>query len=157
MVVEDDDLERARRGLPKSFLGADELRPADAAGLVAPRPDGVEADDVERRRRVRRLRRLPVALELAERPHEPCREGVRDVVVARDGQHRRPEAAQETRCMRELVLAPAVAEIAACDQELRLEALDERRGPALDCLVVSRAVVQVRQVKHARRHRRGRL
>jgi hypothetical protein len=50
-----------------------------------------------------------------------------------------------------------MAQIAARDHELGLEALDQHRCTALDCGVVSRAVMQVRQVQNASKHRWGSL
>jgi hypothetical protein len=74
-------------------------------------------------------------------------------------QHREARGrARNAHALRELVLAPPVAEIAACDP--RAPARSARRAPRPPRSIASSsraAVVQVRQVKHARGHRRGRL
>src|SRR5262249_30238132 len=119
--------------------------------------DRVETDDVERRRRVGRLGRLPLALELAERAREAGREGVGDVVIAWDGQHGWAERPQEARGPCELIPVSAVAEVAAGNDELRLEPLDQYRCTALDCVVVTCAEVQIGQVENACKHGRRRL
>src|SRR2546423_15602074 len=93
---------------------------ANPAGLMAPGPHGVESDHVQRRRREGRFRRLPLALELAERACEAGGEGVRDVVISGNREHRPRQPVQEPRSARKLVRATAMAEIAAGDDELRL-------------------------------------
>ena len=103
-----------------------------AAGLVPPRPHRVEPDDEERRLRVDGLGRLPLPLELRARSREARRERVRDVVVPRDDEQRPARAragsaAAGSCCSRRA----AVREVAARDDELRFEPLDERsRAPA---------------------------
>ena len=77
---------------------------------------------------------------------EATREGVRDVVIARNRQHRPVKAMEETRGAGELVLPSPVAQIAARDDQLRLEALDQSRCPMLDRIVVTRSVMEVREV-----------
>ena len=86
---------------------------------------------------VHRAGRLPDPLELRPRPREPRRERVRDVVVARNGDDRRRRGARRKRG-RPLVLvaAPAVGQVAAGDDQLGPQALDQRgqrrarrRGP----------------------------
>jgi hypothetical protein len=78
-------------------------------------------------------------------------------VVPGDREHRRPERAQETGRARELVFAAAVAEVAAGDNELRLESLDQDRRTVLDRVVGTCAEVQVGQVENACKHGRSRL
>src|SRR6476469_6303805 len=123
-----------------------ELRRPDAARLMAPRADRVEPDHEGWRRRIGRLRRLPLAYEGAERSREPCREGVGDVVIARDRKHGRAEAAKEPGCTCKLVLLAPVAQVPACDHELRLEPVDQDTCAPLDPLVVPRPVMEVGQV-----------
>ena len=157
VVVEDDDLERRPGRLPQALLGLRELARPQAARLVPPGSHGVEADDVQGGGRVCRLGRLPLPFELAERTREARGERVRDVVVPRDREHRRPERAKEPRGARELVCATAVAEIAACDHELRSEALDQNGCAVLDRIVVACAEMQVGEVQNACKHGRSRL
>ncbi len=95
---------------------------------------------------VRRLGRLPLPLELPERSREASGEAVRDVVIPRNGQDRPVERAEKSGRAGELAFAAAVAEVSARDHKFRLEALDQDRRAALDCSVVSRAVVKVREV-----------
>ena len=61
VVVEDDDAVRASGGRAEALGRGAELGLAQAAALVAVRSRRVQADDVERCRRVRRLGRLPQA------------------------------------------------------------------------------------------------
>jgi hypothetical protein len=77
---------------------------------------------------------------------EASREGVRDVVIPRNRQHRPVEAVEEPRGAGELVLPSPVAQIAARDYQFRLEALDQNRRPMLDRIVVTRSVMEVREV-----------
>jgi len=141
-----DDLERVRLSLAKPLLRPAELVLPDPARLMAPRPHRVEADDVQRGGGVRRLGRLPLPLELAEGPREARGKRVRDVVVSGDREHRGPEVAQELRCAGELVVASPMTQIAAGDDKLGLETLNQDRCPAFDRLVVSGAVVKVREM-----------
>jgi hypothetical protein len=67
-------------------------------------------------------------------------------VVSRDCQDRPVQSAEKSGRARELAFAAAVAQVSARDHELRLEALDQDGRTALDCGVVSRAVVKVREV-----------
>ena len=78
-------------------------------------------------RRVRRLGRSPRPLELAPRRREPRRERVREVVVARHGEHRRRRARRGAPWARSCSLAPAaVGQVARGDDELGLHL--RRRG-----------------------------
>ena len=62
---------------------------------------------------------LPHTLELTPRRRESRRKRVWNVVVAGYGQDRRPDAAEESRCLLVLLTASAVGQVAACDHELR--------------------------------------
>ena len=157
VMVQDDDLKGRRLCVPQPRRRRGELSGPDAPGLVAPRPHRVQPDDVECRRGVQRLGRLPLLLELAKGVGEAGREGVRDVVVARDSQDRRSERAQEARRAGELSLAATVAEIAARHDQLRPKALDQNRCATLDRVVVTCPEMQVGQVENACKHGRGRL
>jgi hypothetical protein len=77
---------------------------------------------------------------------EASREGVRDVVIARNRQHGPVEAVEEPRGAGELVFASPVAQIATRDDQFRLEALNQSRRPMLDGIVVTRSVMEVRDV-----------
>src|SRR5439155_26904227 len=118
MVMQDDDMKRGRLRVAQSLLGTPKLAPTDSSRLVSPRTDRVEADHVQGRGGVGRLGRLPLALELAERPGEASGKGIRDVVVSGDGEDGPPQGAQEPRGVDELVPTAAMAEIAAGNDEL---------------------------------------
>ena len=100
MVVQRHDAQRARRPprarprRPRSSCAV-----AHAARLVPPRPHRVQPDDVRARRlREDRLASSPSAARTRRHgAREARREGVRDVVVPRDREHRRAEPAQERR------------------------------------------------------------
>ena len=119
------------------------LSRADAAGLVPPRPHGVEPDDEEPLAPVNRLRRFPLPLELAERPREARGGGVGDVVVPGDDEQRPPEASEEGRGA--LVLSPpaAMSEVAGDGDQLGLDALDQRPQTPLDPSLLHASRVQV--------------
>src|SRR5712691_8321021 len=95
MVMQGDDLERARLRISQPLFGARKLAAADPAGLVAPRAHGVQSDHVQRGGGVSRLRGLPLSLELAERPREACRKRVRNVVIPWNRQDGALEGAEE--------------------------------------------------------------
>ena len=146
MVVQDDDLKRTGLGLVQPLLRSGQLCAANSARLMAPGPNRVEADHVERGGGVRRLGGLPLPLKLDEGSGEASREPVRDVVVSGNGDDRPAESSQETGRIRELFSAPAVAQISTCNHELGLETIDQDGRSALDRLVVARAEMEVRQV-----------
>ena len=122
-----------------AFLTSRELPGANATGLMAPRPHRVQPDDMKRGRGVERLGRLPLSFEGAERAGEARRERVRNVMVARNREHRRPQRAEESRRIHQLSLPPPVTEITAGDDQLGFEAVDQHGRTALDRLVVTRA------------------
>ncbi len=146
MVVQDDDLERRRLRVAQPLPRLRQLVVANAAGLVAPGPDRIQADDVERGGGVRRFTRLPLPLEAAERAGEARRKGVRYVVIARYRQYGAGEAVQEARGVGELILAAAMAEVSAGDDELGLKALDQNGCAALDRVVVPRSEMEIGEV-----------
>ncbi len=78
-------------------------------------------------------------------------------MIAGNGKDRRSELRQESCSAGELISTSAMTEIAACDHELGLETLDQHRCTAFDRGVVSCAVMQVRQVQNASKHRGGSL
>ena len=138
MVVQHDDAEGARRSVPKPFLRARQLRAPDSARLVPPGADRIEPDHVEGRRRIGRLRRLPLSLEGMERTREAPRKGMGDVVIAWNRQHGPAEAAEESSRIAELALAAAMAEIPARDHQFGLEPVDQDRRPPFDGRIVTR-------------------
>ena len=156
VVVEDGHAQRSLVGRAEPFGRALELRPAERAALMAERPRRVEPDDVEPRRRRRRLGRLPHPLELRPRPHE-ARRRVREVVVAGHGEHRRPERAQQVRRALELLSAPAMREIAGRDDQLRLEPFHEPRQRVLYFPLLMCTRVEVGYMEEPRVHNRTRL
>ena len=103
------------------------------------------------------LRRFPLPLELAEGPREAGGESPRDVVVARDHEQRSLEPSQKGRCALVLLAAATVGEIAAGDDQLGLDAVDQRVERALDLGLLDGADVQVREVEEPCWHRRRRL
>ena len=157
LMVEADDAQGARRRAGEAPGGSLDSACLQAARLVPPRPHGVDADHVQPVGRVQRLRRLPLALELLPRTREPRRRQQRDVVVARNGQHGRRQAAQQRRDMLVLIASPAVREIPRRDDEIGLNAVDERVQGALDKGLVAGPDMDVGDVNQARRHSRGRL
>src|SRR5438128_10043433 len=132
MMVQHDDVEGPRNAVSQSFLRTRELPGPDAARLVPPGADRVESDHMERRRRIGRLRRPPLALESAERARESRRKGIRDVVIARNCQHGPAEAVEESGGIGELALAPPMAEVAARNHQFGLKPVDQDRSPPLD-------------------------
>ena len=145
-MVQHDNVERVRRSVPQAFLCTVELAAANAARLVPPGADGIQSDHVEGRRRISRLRRRPFVLEGAERTCETCREGIRNVVIARDRQYRLAEAAKEASSIGELALAPAMAEIPARDHQLGLQPVDQDRRAPLDGCIVTRSEMEIGQM-----------
>src|SRR5919108_701412 len=132
----------------------------DSARLVQPRADRVQADDEQRLGGVDRLGRLPVALELGEGLREPRQRRVRDVVVPRDREHRPRERAEEVGRAVVLVGPPAVCQIAARDDQLRVDPPDQRLEAGLQPWIVVAPEVQVGEVEEpcrASSHSRGRL
>ena len=90
-----------------------------------------------------RLRRLPLALELAPGAREARREGVRDVVVAGDCEDAAAEPPQEGRHPLVLIALAAVRQIAARDHEFRVDPLDQPHERLLQIRVVARPEMQV--------------
>ena len=160
MVVQDDHPECARRGLREQRGRVLDLRHANPAGLMAPRPHGVQADDVELLRAVEGLGRLPTALELLEGPGEAREWVVGDVVVAGDRENGRAEALEELGRAGVLVGAAAVGQVAARHDQLWIEALDKARETRLQLFRFVTADVEIREVKEScpePGHRRMRL
>jgi hypothetical protein len=134
-----------------------EPRPVERAALLAPGTNRAQPGDDEVLGGVERLRGAEHALPRRERPGEPGRHRVRDVVIARDDEEWEAEPSQERRGVLKLGEPSAVREIAGCDEELGLEVRDQRaqRGQRLPRLRMSH--VQVGEVEKAGGHRRGRL
>src|SRR5947207_9789098 len=120
-MVEHRNSEGAVRRRAKARGGGAQLLGAQRAALMAERAGRVQADDVHRLRRERRLRSLPLALELRPRPREPRWKRVGQVVVPRYGEHRGPEGAKEAGGVLMLLAPAAVREIARRDDERRLD------------------------------------
>jgi hypothetical protein len=106
---------------------------------------------------MRRFRRLPDALELGPGAREPGRERVRQVVIARDGEYRRPEGDEE-RVRALVLLAPApIGEIARRHDQFRLRALDQLGKRRLDLPILVGARVEVADMQDVYAHGRMRL
>ena len=159
LVVERDDAQRARRRLARAARRrALELRVADAARLVAPRPDRVEADDVRPRRRVDGLGRLPLPLELAPGAREARREGVRDVVVPGHREHGGAEARGGSRRRARAGRAGRGASGRRSRSRAPASTRSTRRAERpLQDRVVPGAEMEVGDVEDASNHRRSRL
>ena len=127
------------------------------ARLVPPGPDGVDPHDVQPVRRVHRLRRRPLALELPPRMREATRRQQRDVVIAGDCEHGRGESSQECRNPLVLIAPSAVRQVARRDDEVGLRALDEGSQRALQDGLLACPDVDVGDVDQASGHSRGRL
>jgi hypothetical protein len=160
--VQRDDAEGARRCAGElSRRALERIRP-NSARLMPPGPHGVHADDDEGVRRVDGLRRAPRAFELPPGVYETCRERVRDVVVARDGEDWCAEAVKERGGTVVLIGPAAVREIACYHHELRSELGDKGDERVLRRRILEAAEMEVGRVQEpARRsvsnHRRGRL
>jgi hypothetical protein len=70
-------------------------------------------------------------------------------VIARHGEHGYVEAPQHACRRLELLSQAAVGEVAARDDQLRPDAVDERPERALDLRVLPRAEVEIRHVQDA--------
>jgi hypothetical protein len=88
---------------------------------------------------------------------ETGRKGVWEVMVARNGEHRRTEGDEEPVRALELCATAPVAEIAGCDDELGLHALDERGHGRLDVRVLAYTGMEIGNVEDACAHERMRL
>jgi hypothetical protein len=160
VMVEHDDPERTRCGFAEQASRVLELCEAESAGLVEPGSDRVQADDVERVGVVDRLRRPPVALELDERLREAGDGGVGDVVVSRHREDRAAELVQERSGALVLLRSTPVREIAAGDDQLWIDAVDEVGERRFEARFLAGSDVQIREVKNPCRlpgHSRGRL
>lgn len=158
--MQDDHPECAGGGLCEERGRVLDLRRANPSGLVAPRPHGVQADDVELLRAVEGLGRLPAALELLEGTREAREWRVGDVVVAGDRENGRAETLEELGGTVVLVGAAAVRQVAARHDQLRLEALDQAGETRLQLLLFAAADVEIGEVKEScpePGHRRVRL
>jgi hypothetical protein len=101
-----------------------------------------------------------MTLELRKRLREARDRRVRDVVVARDGEDRPSEAAEEARGPLVLLRTAAVGQVATRDDQLGIHALDQGLEPRLQARLFMRSDVEVREVNQSRRgpgHSRGRL
>ena len=78
-------------------------------------------------------------------------------MVARDGNHRSAEPAQERRRPLVLLAPAAMGEIAARDHEVRCEPLHEGAEGRFDLAILALAHVQVRDVENSGCHRRASL
>jgi hypothetical protein len=101
-----------------------------------------------------------VALELLVRAREARDRRVRDVVVSGHCEDRPAKAFEEVRRAGVLLGSPSVRQVAAGDDQLRVDPLDQVRKTRLDPWLVARADMEIREVKESRRgagHRRSRL
>ena len=156
VVVEDDDAQRCRRARRQELARTSSWLTPDPARLVPPGPRRVEPDHLERIRLEERLRRLPDALELVERAAQaPQRPG--HVVVAGNGEERRPERVEKARSRLLLVPFRPVRQVAAGDDQVGADALHQLGQSELDLGVVAGPEMKVGDVKNAGGHDRGRL
>jgi hypothetical protein len=123
---------------------------------MAKRTRRVETDDMQAGRRCGRLGRLPDPLELRPGTDE-ARRRVGDIVVARHGEHGRPERTQQLRGPVELPAAAAMRKIPGGDDQLRLQPLYEPREGALDLRFTMCTGVQIGNMEEPDGHNRTRL
>ena len=128
-----------------------------SAALLAPRAYGVQTHHDQPFREVDGLHRSEYALPLDERAGNASRDGVRNVVVAGDGQQREAEAEQKRRGTLELIGTPAVCEVTGREQQLGLEARDQLSESSERLGRLAPPDVEVGDVENARGHHRGRL
>jgi hypothetical protein len=95
------------------------------------------------------LGRLPAALELLEGAGEARDRGVGDVVVARDREHGRPETAEKVGGAVVLVGPATVRQVAARDDQLGIEALDQAHETRLQLFLFAATDVEVGEVKES--------
>jgi hypothetical protein len=160
VVVEDGDPEGVGRSLGEAAGGVCELDGANASRLLQPGADRVEADNVQALGAVGRLRRLPPALELLERAREARERGVGDVVIPRNGEDRTAQALEELGRAVVLVRVAPVRQVAARDDQLRIDPVDQVGETRLDSRLLAAAHVEIGEVKEScpgRGQRRGRL
>jgi hypothetical protein len=72
-------------------------------------------------------------------------------VVARNGNKIAPEAPQERSRALVLIATPAVGQIAACNDQLRVDALDQAHQGPLDRCILARAGVEIGNVEKTQR------
>src|SRR5437868_14258623 len=95
VMMERDHAQRTVRRFAEQLGRPAQLRVAKAAGLVPPRPYGVQADEEEGVGSGAGLGRLPRPPDLANWPREPRGDRMREVVVAGNREPRQSEALQE--------------------------------------------------------------
>jgi hypothetical protein len=146
VVVEDDDSQRARRRFAKAAGDVPQLPRSDASRLLEPGTDGIEADDVEALGAVGRLGGLPATLELLVGAGEAGDRRIGDVVIPGHRQNRPPEALEEVGGAVVLLGTPPVGQVAARDDQLGIDALDEAREARLKPRLFAAADVKIREV-----------
>jgi hypothetical protein len=160
VVVQDDDLESVGGSLGQAARRVLEVGAVDPASLVEPRSHGVQTDDVQLLRAVRRLRGLPVTLELLVGARESRDGRIRDVVIPGNGEDWSAEALEEVGGAGVLLGSSPMGQVAAGDDQFRVNAVDQRGKAWLDPRLLVRADVEVGEVKESRPgggHRGGRL
>ena len=157
VVVQHDDPVRTGGPGVQALGGRVELRFSQRAALVPERAGGVEADDLQRRRREDRLGRLPLPIELRPRSREAGRKRVRQVVVSRNGEHGHAEGTEEPRRLLVLPAPPSVREVAGGDDHLRPHPAYERGQRLLDVRRLLCTRMEIGYMEEACRHDRMRL
>jgi hypothetical protein len=141
----------------QALLGAPHRRIREAAGLMAPRSNGVDADDEQLVRRMYGLGRLPDALELLPRTGETAGREKGDVVVSGHSKNGCAEAAKEGGSTIVLLGPSAVSDVASGHDQRGHGLLDEGPDRLLDVETFVCSDVEVGEVNQAGRHGRGRL
>ena len=156
-MVEHGDAIRAFGRCVQSFRGAEQLVFAQRPALVPVGAGRVQADNVQRLGRVRRLGRLPLPLEFGPRPREAGRERVREVVIPRHCKQRCLEGAEKPGGVLVLLAGAPVGEIARGDDQLRADPTDEGGQGLLDLKILTCTRVKIGYMEEACRHDRMRL
>ena len=118
VVMQRNDPKRGRRSARERRCNPSELRPPEGPPLPFPGLHRVETTYRETVREVRRLRLLPLCLEVRKGPEDPCGRERRDVVVPGYGDNGQSERPEEV-CAAPVLLRPvAVGQVTGCDNDL---------------------------------------
>ena len=157
VVVESDDAKGSLGGLCELRRGAPKLVDGESASLLAPGPDGVEADDDQVVRAEDGLGFAEHLVPALERAREARRRRIGDVVVARNRQDWEADAVEQGARALELLGSPAIREVARREDEVGPELGGERDERIEGLGGVALADVNVGEVENPLGHRRGRL
>ncbi len=157
VMVESHDAEGAVGRLAHASQHPRESGLAHCAALLPPWPNGVEPGNEEIGVDELRLGWSDDAFPRGERRREARREGVRDVVIPRNGEQRQLESLETLRRPLELGSSSAVRKIAGCEDERGGESSRELAERCERLLRLTSPDVEVGDVENSRGHGRGRL